>query len=182
MSKLPPQTKSFIVIFTVAILGTYLSLWLTGTVNFNLGDKSLKDLGYQIINYDGQTQPANEQAAAKVNTSDWKTYTDSRYNFSFKYKPDWKVLPAINKGGFYVLQIDPGKKYYNIRIFVSPNQYLGIDGLQTQPETIGNQAGLNVKNLLYGAKSGGNYFTFDIGFSLSLQPEFMALVHSVQFQ
>ena len=56
------------------------------------------------------------------------------------YSPDWKILP-LKKNGFTVLQVDPGAKYYNIKIYVSPKEFYIMDGLPTTAETIDNQPG-----------------------------------------
>jgi hypothetical protein len=56
-----------------------------------------------------------------------------------------------------------------------------MDGLPTTTETIGGQTALNANNALYGLQANNLYYTFDIGLSMSLLPDFNALVHSVKF-
>jgi hypothetical protein len=179
MSKLSPQTKSFIALFCVAVFGTYacLILWsnLVGyisntTNNTNAATKSAS----------AQTFPALSPVPA-VDTTGWKTYSNVQEQLSFLYKPAWKILPDVVKDGFTVLQIDPGSKYYNIKIYISPKEFYIMDGVPTQTETIGGQTALNADNALYGMKANNLFYTFDVGLSMSLVPDFNALVHSVKF-
>lgn len=34
----------------------------------------------------------------KDETANWKTYTNSKYKFSFKYPPDWEIPPDLSEG------------------------------------------------------------------------------------
>ena len=56
-----------------------------------------------------------------------------------------------------------------------------MGGLPLQSDTIGGQPATEVSNLLYGVQYGNYYYTFDVGLSTSLKPDFDALVHSVTF-
>ncbi len=57
-----------------------------------------------------------------------------------------------------------------------------MDGLPTKTETISGENALNVSNALYGITANNLYYTFDVGLSMSLLPDFDALVHSVKFE
>ena len=118
-----------------------------------------------------------------ADTSTWKDYTDTKYGLSFKYNPEWKIKPwAKNKEGFDVLEIDPGSKFYNIKLYASDKSYYVMDGLPTEKTTIGGLQAVDVSDLLYGVKKGSTYLTFDVGLSLSLKPQFNGLVESIKFQ
>ncbi len=178
MHKISTQSKSFIILFLIAIFGVFYSanLWS------NLGGlpSGPKEIGYnenETMKFGNSTQ-----APQPVDTSTWKNFSDAKLGLSFKYKPDWKILPVISKGGYQVLQIDPGKKFYNIKIYVSPREYYVLEGLPTTNVQIGGQPGLDVNDLLFGVKNGENYYTFDIGLSLSLKNDFVAMVKSVEFR
>ena len=119
---------------------------------------------------------------AAVDTSDWKTFTDAKYNLSFKYQPDWKISAATKKNGYTIIQIDPGKKYYNFLLYISAADYYAMAGLPAVQENISGCQATNVFNTLYGIKFGNLYYTFDIGKSFNLLPQFNAWVHSVKFQ
>ncbi len=179
MSKLSPQTKTFIALFCFAVFGTYVCiiLWsnLAGSVpntSYNTNTLTKK--------VSAQTLPALVPVPA-VDTTGWNTYNNEQYQLSFLYKPGWKVLPAINKNGFTVLQVDPGPKFYNIKIYINPKEFYIMDGLPTKTETIGGQTALNANNSLYGIVANNLHYTFDVGLSMSLVPDFNALVHSVKF-
>ena len=184
MSKLSPQTKSFIALFIVAVVVTYVCVALWANLTSSVSGPESYGNYYAAIS----KIPAPEQAMAspapvpQVSTADWKTYSDKTDGISFLYNPSWKVLPPQTKDGFKILQVDPGIKYYNIKIYISPKQFYIMDGLPSKTETIGGQTALNVGNALYGIEANGTYYTFDVGMSMSLVPSFDALVHSVQFQ
>ncbi len=158
-------------------------------INRELAVKSLSPNAYK--NYAGvdqnqQNNPAGQQnnipTKPQINTDDWNEYTDTMFNFSFKFPLDWKVLaPAKKKADFYVLEIDPGKKFYNILVYISSKDYYALSGVPTVSETINGVPAINLNNVVYGIYANKYYYTFDIGSSLSLQPQFEALVHTVRF-
>ena len=183
------QTKSFVVLILIALCGGFFALWLTGYMN----DSEQKAKEYAETENGGKTQvtktesqkPAEPAVLAKeiADTSNWKEYSDSKYGLSFKYNPDWKIKPwTKNKEGYDVLEIDPGRKYYNIKIYASNSSFYVMDGLPTQGTVVGGVQALVVSDLLYGVKKGATYLTFDLGLSLSLKPQFNGLIDSVKFQ
>lgn len=181
MEKFSPQTKSLLVLLGLAVLGTYLCLMLwtdmvPGSYRLPVTsrgtDKSTTISAADL--FDNEIQP--------VDTSEWKTYTDKDTGLSFKYKPEWSVKAAKLQNGFRIIEVDPGKKYFNIKIYTSPDSFYAMDGLPTTEETINRHAAINVKNMLYGIKAGAQYFTFDVGASVSLTQDFSALVHSAKFE
>lgn len=180
--KISPQTQSFIILFSICVLGVFFCLWLWGDLINTAYPIGLNDYDkfYHGLNqaYGRQQQPLAQPA---IDTSAWKTHTNTEYNFSFKYKPDWKVLPAAIKGAFKVIEIDPGKKYYNIKIYISPKEFYIFDGLPTKKETIGGATALNVNDALFGIKTNKLFYTFDLGLSMSLLPEFATLARSAKF-
>lgn len=180
MNKISPQSKSFIVLFCLALVGAYtcLSLW-----NDLAGQEggSAYSISQQTVAVPAEKTQSILPPPAVINTQGWKTYTDKSARLVFKYPPEWKVLAPVSKGGYTVLQIDPGKKYYDIKIYISAKDYYIMSGLPAQTDTLGGQTALNVSNLLYGVQANGLYYTFDIGLSLSLKDQFNALVHSVNF-
>ena len=174
MNNISRASKSFIILFLVALLGTVFCLGLYlhqpaySPVSYNLNVSKNGD--YQ--------QPLDD---TPIDVSGWKSYNNSAYHLSFLYDPTWKVLAEKKQGDYTVIQIDPGQKYYNIKIYIGTNGYYAMDGLNTKTISIGGESAIDVGGLLYGVHSGDYYYTFDIGQSLSLKPEFDALVHSVTF-
>ncbi len=181
--KVSVQTKSFVVLFFLALLGTFLVLRLRPEEDSSYGQENVNGLYGENNDQIRKAQQASVQyTVPPVDTTSWKIYTSDKYGLSFKYKPDWKVTEAKAKDGFNILEIDPGIKYYNMKIYISPKEFYVLEGLPARTETIGGELATNVNNALYGIKSGKNYFTFDVGLSMSLVPDFNGLVHSVQFQ
>jgi hypothetical protein len=177
MQKISPQTKSFIILFALAVFGTYLCLALWPSSIKSPGEPAAV-INYEVPNPAIMAPPP----VPAVDTTGWKTYTNKNLHLSFLYNPSWKILPIKNITGFQVLQVDPGAKFYNIKIFISPKEFYGVESLPTKSETIGGQPALNVQNALYGITANNLYYTFDVGFSMSLVPEFDALVYSVKFE
>ena len=175
-----PQTKSFIALFVIALAGLAFALAFLDMVNVAPAAIEQKQAVERRKNT-SQNANSKTESLNSVDTSEWKTYEDKKIGFNFKYKPDWKVLPPVKKGGFTVIQIDPGAKFYNIEIYVSQKGFYAMDGLPLKNELINGQQAKNVSDLLYGINKSPYYFTFDINKSLSLKPNFNALVHSVKF-
>ncbi len=179
MKKISPQSKSFIILVFIAVIGSFLCLRLWA---------DLLDDQVVIVHATKPKTTQNKRVEITpvqpqiVNTSTWKTYTNKDLSLSFLYKPDWKILPIKTKAGFTVIQIDPGAKFFNIKIYISPKEFYLMDGLPTKTENIAGQEAYNVNNQLYGIKAHSLFYTFDIGQSLSLTPDFDALVNSVEFQ
>ena len=182
-----PQTKSFVVLVLLAVFGSLLTLWLIGVMKGEPG-KEYAEVAPRTENKQGEEtaqKPSRPEVLAKevADTSAWKEFSDPKYGISFKYNPDWKIKPwTKSKDGFDVLEIDPGRKYYNIKIYASDKNFYVMDGLPVQGATVGGVQALDVSDLLYGVKKGATYLTFDLGLSLSLKPQFNGLIESVKFQ
>ncbi len=180
MAKTSPQTKSFVILFLIAIIGTYLSVRFYNNIQKdNLGQ-------YQAINYEGQTKQNEEvirkvEASELVDTSIWLEYTNEKYNFSFKYKPDWKVLQAKAYDNYDLIEIDPGRRFYNIKIYISPVGFAAMGGLPQEQVRVDGVVAKNVSDMLYGIKHGELYYTFDLGLSVSLADDFNTLVSTLSF-
>jgi hypothetical protein len=177
--KLSAQTKSFLILITIAVIGTYLCIILWGGLIY-------QKIGYQSgANYQSTIVTAPTQTKApevpQVDTANWETYENKEFNINFKHPQNWKVLAVKNKDGFNIIEIDPGAKYFNIKLYISKVGFYIMDGLPTQEEFIGGVKALNVSNSLFGMQNKEQYYTFDLGWSTKLLPEFYALVHSVQF-
>jgi hypothetical protein len=179
MPKITAPTKSFIILFILAVFLTFLCLQLWSDLPINPNNKASQLYYDETLKLPTKNQP--EVIAPSVDTTAWKTYSSESFGFSFKYKPDWKVLPAKEKNGYTIIEVDPGAKFYNIKIYISKDDYYVMGGLPYKNETIGGQPSMNVNDLLFGVKYNNTYYTFDIGLSTSLKPNFDALVRSVTF-
>lgn len=180
-----PQAKSFMILFAIAVVGTYLTVMVSEHA-LQLGQNYYGGQGFYYRQSPGSVKSATERYLPDfkpVDTSSWKTYTDKSYPFSFMYDPGWKVLPGKKQKGFYVLQLDPGPKFYNIKIYVNDSGfYYAMDGLPYLETDINGAKFFNLSNLLYVIKMGPYYYTFDDGLSANkLIDDFNALVRTVKF-
>lgn len=182
--KVSPQSKSFIILLAIAVVGTYVCLFLLNYI-IKGGGYSLPQDTYQPVN--PRLVPEKAQAAgtqnqtAAVDTSAWKKYTNQKYAISFLYDPTWKILAPKLEKGFQAIEIDPGKKYYNIKIYISSTGFYAVDGLPSKTESINGTEATNIEDLLFAMQKPPYYYTFDVGMSISLMPQFDALVRSVTF-
>ncbi len=176
------QTKTFIILFVVALIGSYLCLIITKYTNFPGGLAAVERI--KIIQTPA-TVNANswlpQDSTTTVETLKWKTYTDSSYNFSFTYPPQWQIKKPSIQNGYYVINVDPGAKYFNVKVYISPNGYFAMDNLPYTNTIIAGEAAMDVEGVLYGLKHNGSYYTFDQGISQTIKPEFEALVKSLKF-
>ncbi|MDE2312096.1 MAG: hypothetical protein KGJ93_03360 [Patescibacteria group bacterium] len=185
---LSPQTKSFLVLFCVAVIGTYLAVMLSPARRGKLTQMDGQS-GYDSVFYNPtkvQTAQAEYRLGTPqlqtIDTSAWQTYSDNKYPLSFKYPANWKILPGkTDSEGFYVVGIDPGPRYYNINIYINSTGYYSLGNLPAVQTTIGGHEALDVSHLLYGVKAGSYYYTFDNGLSTKLIDNFNALVQSAKF-
>jgi|GEM_PF-1686484 len=183
-SKISPQTKSFIILFTLAVVGTYICIILYRNQNSNL-----RTTAYSILPGGYTPSPADKTESIavadapvpKIDISSWSEYTNKDYGFSFKYKPEWKIAAGKKVGEFSVIEVDPGAKYYNFKIYISTQEFYIMNGLPLKHEIIGGVTADNASDLLFGIKKEPYFLTFDLGYSLSLKPEFNAMVKSVSF-
>ena len=185
--KFSPQSTSFIILFAIAVIGTLCAQIISDRLNIwgpRLQQNAIPN--YQTVTYDSETKVATQTPSEKpipaVDTTKWKTYTDKTYPLSFKYPPTWRVTSKVSKtDGDYIVSIDPGAKYYNIQIYASKTGFFALDGLPKTAATVGGQTALNVENMLFAVEHNNIYYTFDEGLSMTIQPQFVAIVNSVLF-
>ncbi len=188
--KISIQSKSFIILFGIALVGTYACLAIAKIVNFPGITPAINKIGKSdyktvVYNTDQQTKisapPLLDEDVPSVSTTGWKTYTDKTYNFSFNYPQQWKIKTPVLNGGYYVINVDPGAKYYNIKIYISNNSFFAMDNLPYLTKSIAGEQALDVQGVLYGIKHQGIYYTFDQGASMSIKPQFETMVKTVTF-
>ena len=174
------QSSSFIILFSIAIIGTFFA--------YHFSQNYLKTEQSPIVKTKNTTPKFTEnqtetdvETKPQIDTSNWKTYKNKKYGLEFKYKPDWKVGAIKNKEGYYVIQIDPGVKYSNIQVYISKNDYYALTGLPAQKTQIAGKEALSLDGMVLGIKDNANYFTFDLGVSLTLKPLFEAMTNTVKF-
>ena len=107
MQKLSPQTKSFIILFALAVFGTYLCLALWPYSTGSPGEPAAV-INYGLPNPPILLMPAIHAGYPAVNTTGWKCYKIKNLHLSFMYGPDWKILPVKTITGFTGFASRPG--------------------------------------------------------------------------
>ena len=171
------HSKSFAALFSIALFGAVFAVLSAQ----RLGMEKKSSPAYEVIDY---PQPAAEDSAplSSVDTSAWKTYTNEKYGLSFKYDPAWKIRSISNKDGYYIIEVDPGTRYDNFRIYISQDDYFALSGVPTEQGEVGGKKALSLQGSVLGVKDNATYFTFDMGSSLSLKPYFESLIQTVEFE
>lgn len=170
-----PQTKSFIVLFSIAVVGCYVAFKLDLGVSREITEFYKKREEKKVTEIQQPMEKKN------ISTEDWKTYTNENLGLSFKIPETWKVKEGEKTpDGFSVLEIDPGQNYYNFKIYSNPESFYAINSLPAERVDINGTLAINVKNMIYGIKTAKAYVTFDLDVSLALEEEFNAMVHTIK--
>lgn len=120
------------------------------------------------------------EPAKPLSTENWQIYTDQAHAVSFKYPENWQVK-TYSRTGYDIISIIPNQGLDNIRIYVSPTEYIGIAGLKTSTVTVGGVKGVSASDMVIGVKKGTNFFTFDAGQDQQLAPQFDGIIQTVAF-
>jgi hypothetical protein len=92
-----------------------------------------------------------------------------------------EIKKPVQQDGYYVVTVDPGARYFDINIYVSPQGYFAMSNLPTTSTSIAGLPATDVEGVLYGLQYNGNYFTFDQGISQTIKPDFETMVKSLKF-
>lgn len=172
------QTKSFLVIFFALVTGSALSI-LTASRSSLFFSENFQQIAF--FPYAKKVKIKPQPAEQPIDTSAWQEIILEKYGLKLKANPAWKVKPEKKNLENIIIEIDPGKNYYNFKLYISETGFYAMENLPAEDTSIGGLPGKKISDLLYGVKSGKYYFTFDIGQSLALWPEFRAMVNSVNF-
>ncbi len=176
--KISSHSKSFAALFSIAVLGGIFAVLSAHKVG---APQNPKPADYEIISYSPPTTSPTDMPQA-VDTTGWKTYKNEKFGLSFKYDPAWKIRSVGNKDGYYVIEVDPGARFDNFRIYISADDYFALSGVPTEQGEVGGKAAVSLEGSVLGVKDNATYFTFDLGSSLSLKPYFQALLSTVKFE
>ena len=176
-------TRIFFGLFIITMLLTYVALTLTERHNSALLNADPFKNTTDVKQSNTNQVPSPEEKIVLLPTTDWKVYKDKTYPISFSYPKNWTVQsgPALEKG-FYDITIKPNDKSPNFHISISKESYLGMDGLNLEPYTIGEIQGQSVNKDLVIIKTGEYYYTFDGSLNVKKLPEFTTLLSTVVFQ
>lgn len=176
---LSTQTKSFFLLLLIAVGSSYVALVLTREI---LPVLSIAQDPQQTIN--SKSEVLGESAEAKLDVSDWKTYSDTTYPLSFKYPKTWTVTTysATDPTIGYIIVLNSDKAGADhIRIYINKKSFLAMDGLPTTKITVNKIPAVGVSdNMLVGIKQANNFITFDLGTSSVLKPYFKAILNTVE--
>lgn len=182
------QNKSFIALLLISIFGIVFLFskndkLLVYNQNQNSFDQNFQVTKNKNFNEYSLVKPANAffEPESVIDTSKWNSYKNDTYGFSFIYNPNWKIIDFKKQGEFNVLEIDPGRKYFNFKVFVSPREYYTMDGLPLLDVEINGKKAVSVSDILFGVNHNNNFFTFDLGLSLTQRHEFRAMIKSLKF-
>jgi hypothetical protein len=174
-----PQTKSFIVLLLLAVVGSAGVLCLSRYVN------NLNALTQVSIATNASLQKNIDNLATRNdagNISTWNDYTDDKYDISFKLPNTWMVSTYdTDYSNFHIIILDPGNNQDHIRIYVAKKGYFAADGLTKEKTKVAGIDAWSVQDILFGVKNKSAYFTFDLGSNLKLKPEFQNIISSVAF-
>src|SRR3989344_170543 len=175
--KISKHSKSFVWLFGTAFLGTVLALLVMRNFEYPSYFANNDEGGYQTVTYSPKAKgAADSEPTVIVDTSDWLQYSNLKYGLNFKYSPQWRIRSVENKDGYYVIEIDPGARYDNFRIYISQDDYFALSGVPTTQTEVGGKKAISLEGAILGIKDNATYYTFDMGASLSLKPYFKALI------
>ena len=179
---LSTQTKSFFLLLLIAVGSSYVALVLTREILPVLSIAQTPLNSQQKINT--KSEVLGESAEVKLDTIDWKTYSDSTYPLSFKYPKTWTATTysAVDPTIGYIIVLNSDKANADhIRIYINKKSFLAMDGLPTTKITVNKIPAVGVSdNMLVGIKQANNFITFDLGASSILKPYFKAILNTVE--
>jgi uncharacterized membrane protein YeaQ/YmgE (transglycosylase-associated protein family) len=166
-----------------------ITLGLVGAVYYfsrQIKDQNLLQLpmapqNKDLANEDDNQAVKSTDPSQPVSTNEWPYFQDGDHDVSFKYPMGWQVK-SYKRTDFDIVVLTPDQGQDNIRIYVSPNEYVGMAGLQTSPIKVGGIAGISANNMVVGVKQGKYFFTFDAGDDQQLLPEFNGILTTVVFK
>jgi hypothetical protein len=184
------QTRSFVLVFVIALACLYGSLLITREYIKNANTIAEQNKGNTAGDSDTQRLISFNNAMARrlprtVDTTAWSEFVDTNSGLRFKYPSGWvATLEQFDQyEQIYKITLIPSEaKDYTMDIYVSKTDYLGLSGFKPQTVKINNLSALTVDELVYALKNGELYYTFDPGDSMALHPEFKALVKTVSFR
>jgi hypothetical protein len=172
------QTKSFITLCVLAVVLTYAAILVT------------RHLPTYSKGPDVPAAQEPEELMSKVaepeviDVATWSTYTDPAYPVSFKYPAEWSITAAepTSTLAWYVITTAPSKSADAIRVYINDKNYFAMEGITTENTTINGLKAISAQGLLVGIKQGKNYYTFDAGTDVTLQPYFTELVKTISIK
>jgi hypothetical protein len=100
VSPLPPKDNHTVMIASMAV---FTLLTLSAAAFLYYQNQQLKNMlaSYQTP-VSSPTPLVSPEPSAQAETANWKTYTNSKYGFSFKYPGDWEVKTTLENFKFVI--------------------------------------------------------------------------------
>lgn len=137
-----------------------------------------------LDNFTFGTFQGNDQNKTSLTStpSTWPTYTHEGQKLTFRHPEEWQVTEKDYGDDTLITIRDKSSGVSKIMIFISPNDFLGFDGLKTTKDKLNGYDVTRVDNALFGIKTAGLYYTFDAGLSQESLPVFTELANSIKIE
>lgn len=164
------STRSFILLTIIVLLTVYTAVVLSGIQSRN------------VISDVNSTNPINK--SAQFDTTNWQQYQDTAYPLLIKFPETWTYSADITSlAGFYTVNLLPPKSKNPIRIYISDKDFVAVDNLKGNQQTIAkNLTVTNYDDLIYTIKVGDYYYTFDGTMNESIKSELSEIVRLARFE
>ncbi len=163
-----PPTRSFIIIIIVVLATVYTAFTLIKL-------QQQQTISIQSNNNDPKITPTS------LNTDDWQNYIDRNYPLNILVPSDWQSGQDDSYSGFYSVNFKT-KNSGVVKIFVSQTSFAGIN--DNKGLVYKTDEGVEVTkhdDLLYTAKVGEYYYTFDATLAINLEKELSEIVRLAKF-
>lgn len=161
-------TRSFIIIAIIVLATVYASLLLMDA-----------QLEFAVTN---KVAGPSRLEAGIINTNDWQIYQEEQFQLSLMLPEDWNVTSSEPFPGYYLVDLAPQDDIGSVRIFVSKLGYAGVT--DRKQASVTNTSGVKFDthgDLIYTAKVGDYYYTFDGSIAPSLDEELKQIVRLARF-
>jgi hypothetical protein len=160
-------TRSFIIVIIVVLATVYTAFTLIKLQQMNQNNNPSDNI------------PRLTQT--NLNTDGWENYIDHYYPLNILVPKDWKIEPDDSYTGFYTINFS-AKDHGTVKIFISQDKFAGITN--TSGLVYKTNDGVEVTkydDLLYTAKVGGYYYTFDATLAIDVEKELSEMIRLAKF-
>ncbi len=117
-----------------------------------------------------------------IDTSNWLVYQDTATGLTFMYPADWTIKLMPFESDRAVILTSQKDNKHKISVYISPNNFLGFDGLPQTKVSMSGIPAIAVTDTLIGIHKNNAYFTFDAGLSAPSALLFRGLLKTIAFE